>query len=135
MFLKRVISSAVTLPVMSLVIFILIMVIVAIGRFMEHFGPQHFQQFAGTVTIVGAMAALSILAVCCLGLVCVAFFVVLMMIDNIVTGNGLFWLRVDKGDALIHSDGSMVREFEKTDLVWRFDPMIRKSQFRFFNGF
>ena len=48
----------------------------------------------------------------------------------IVTGNGIIWRKVERHNFLLNKEGRTVHVFNKSELIYRFDPIFKGNELR-----
>ena len=118
MFFKRLINAVVTIPLLVIISATLLLSSVFIGTWMDGFEQTGAHGILGVATLLSmAIAWLAtfggaVLVCCCIAMV-------------IITGEGIFWRKVNQHDWLQGKNGSIVQSFSEDKLVWRFDPIFR----------
>jgi hypothetical protein len=123
MLMKRLVNTVVSVPTMLLVVVVLIAGSAHFSNYLDYFERAYQPTSVIGVILACTFFLLGGASICVMfGGALVAFLYALYFL---CTGDGLLWLRVDKGEFLQNLDGSVLKKFDKADLIWRWDPNLR----------
>jgi hypothetical protein len=129
MFIKRLVNSVITIPVLFVISAVLIVASAYLGHYLDYFEATHQPIGVGAVAFLMGAAMLDCLMF--LG----AVFISTGAVAVLITGHGLLWRRVDEHDFLQNPDGSVFRRFEKADLIWRWSPIFNGRKLMGYSDF
>jgi hypothetical protein len=133
MFAKRLINMLVSVPLMLFIGAALIVGTAYVGHQLDVF-EQTFKP-AGSDDMIVMTAVLAVGAAVFMALFLGALLAWLYGSYAFFTGDGLLYRRVNKGDSLQNADESVFTEFDKTEFIYRFSPMLAGRQLMFQSDF
>ncbi len=123
MFMKWLINTVISVPVLLFVAYVLIYGCAFLGHWLDNFEQAYRLDDMEVFFFIAIYALVFLLDVAMfLGALAAALYALFV----VISGDGPIWRKVDKGDFLVDKNGSVVREFTKSDLILRTDPMFKK---------
>jgi hypothetical protein len=120
---KKIINAIVSVPVLLVIAWALLLCSAVLAHYCDYVESFQPASIHGLIAVFSCLFTISVLA---LVMAAISIFIATYaVVFPIFFGDGLLCRSVDSGDFLQNRDGTVFRRFEKKEVLWTWNPILR----------